>query len=160
MAILLTYIFIIFGCAGSSLLCGFSLVVRSMGYSSMQFAVASRCRVRLQSTRASVAGARRLWSTGSVVVAHGLGCPVACGIFPDQRSNSCVPHWQEDSLPLSHQGTLNGYTSAPRPTHTNQGDPRFLCSRVYNEVPQSPTPPQDGVRESRKGAKTFISASL
>ena len=41
MAILLTYIFIIFGCAGSSLLCGFSLVVRSMGYSSMQFAVAS-----------------------------------------------------------------------------------------------------------------------
>ena len=41
MAILLSYLFIIFGCAGSSLLCGFSLVVRSMGCSSMQFVAAS-----------------------------------------------------------------------------------------------------------------------
>ena len=41
MAILLSYLFIIFGCSGSSLLCGFSLVVRSMGYSSMQFVAAS-----------------------------------------------------------------------------------------------------------------------
>jgi len=30
---------------------------------------------------------------------------VACGIFPDQGSNPCPPHWQEDSLPLSHQGS-------------------------------------------------------
>ena len=28
---------------------------------------------------------------GSVVVAHGLSCPVACGISPDQGSNLC-PH--------------------------------------------------------------------
>ena len=27
---------------------------------------------------------------GSVVVAHGLSCSVACGIFPDQGSNPCA----------------------------------------------------------------------
>ena len=26
------------------------------------------------------------------------------GIFPTQGSNPCLPHWQVDSLPLSHQG--------------------------------------------------------
>ena len=30
---------------------------------------------------------------GSVVVAHGLSCPVAGGIFPDQGSNPCPLHW-------------------------------------------------------------------
>ena len=29
----------------------------------------------------------RLWSTGWVVVVHGLSCSVACGIFPDEESN-------------------------------------------------------------------------
>ena len=28
-----------------------------------------------------------LWSTGSIVVVHGLSCFMACGIFPDQGSN-------------------------------------------------------------------------
>ena len=32
----------------------------------------------------SVAVASRLWSTGSIVVAHGLSCSVTCGIFLDQ----------------------------------------------------------------------------
>ena len=27
------------------------------------------------------------------------------GIFPTQRLNLCLPHWQADSLPLSHQGS-------------------------------------------------------
>ena len=44
--------------------------------------------------------------TGSVVVAHGLSCSMACGIFPDQRSNPWLLHWQADSLPLSHRVTL------------------------------------------------------
>ena len=30
---------------------------------------------------------------------------MACGIFPDQRSNPCLLHWQADSLPLGHQGS-------------------------------------------------------
>ena len=43
-----------------------------------------------------------LRSTGSrcadsVVVAHGLSCSVACGIFPDQGSNPCPLRWQADS---------------------------------------------------------------
>ena len=43
-----------------------------------------------------------LWSTGSrragsVVVAHGPSCSAACGVFPDQGSNPCPLHWQEDS---------------------------------------------------------------
>ena len=42
---------------------------------------------------------------GSVVVAHGLSCSAACGIFPDQGSNPCPLHWQADSQPLHHQGS-------------------------------------------------------
>ena len=42
---------------------------------------------------------------GSVVVAHGLSCSAACGIFPDQGSNPCPLHWQADSQPLCHQGS-------------------------------------------------------
>ena len=51
-----------------------------------------------------------LWSTSSrradsVVVAHGLSCSTACGIFPDQGLNPCPLHWQMDSQPLCHQGS-------------------------------------------------------
>ena len=31
-----------------------------------------------------VHGLQQLWRAGSVVVAHGLSCSKACGIFPDQ----------------------------------------------------------------------------
>ena len=34
-----------------------------------------------------------------------LSRPAACGIFPDQRSNPRLLHWQADSLPLDHQGS-------------------------------------------------------
>ena len=40
---------------------------------------------------------------GSVFVAHGLSCSVACGIFLDQELNLCPLHWQVDSCPLYHQ---------------------------------------------------------
>jgi len=52
----------------------------------------------------SVVVAPRLQSIGSVVVAHGLSCSVACGIFLDQGLNPCPLHWFMDSSPLSHQG--------------------------------------------------------
>ena len=39
-------------------------------------------------------------------MAHSPTCSVACGIFPDQGSNRCPVHWQEDSQPLRHQGSL------------------------------------------------------
>ena len=35
-----------------------------------------------------------LLSMVSVVVGHGLSCLAVCGIFLDQRSNSCSLHWQ------------------------------------------------------------------
>ena len=38
-------------------------------------------------------------------MAHGLGCPVACRIFPDQGLNLSPLHWQADSYPLCHQGS-------------------------------------------------------
>ena len=77
---------------------GLSPVAASRGHSS------SRCvglslswPLLLRST-----GSRR---AGSVVVAHGPSCSVACGIFPDQGSNPCPLHWQADSQPLRHQGS-------------------------------------------------------
>ena len=77
---------------------GLSLVVASGGNSS------SWC------TGLSLSRPLLLWSmgsrrTGSVVVAHGPSCSAACGIFPDQGSNPCPLHWQEDSQPLYHQGS-------------------------------------------------------
>ena len=53
----------------------------------------------------SVVGAFRLQSAGSVVVAEGLSCFVACEIFPDKGSNLCRLHWHVDSYPQCHQGS-------------------------------------------------------
>ena len=39
------------------------------------------------------AHARAPGSMGSVAVARGLNCPVACGILPDQGSDLCPLHW-------------------------------------------------------------------
>ena len=52
---------------------------------------------------------------GTVVVAHGLSSFRTRGIFPDQGSNPGPLHWQADSLPLDHQGSLVIY---------------FICSSV------------------------------
>ena len=92
---LFIYLFI-FGCVGS--VQGLSLVAASGGHSSSRCAGLSPSRpLLLRST-----GSRR---AGSVVVAHGASCSVACGIFPDQGSNPCPLHWQADSQPLRHQGS-------------------------------------------------------
>ena len=34
---------------------------------------------------------------------YGLSWFTACGIFPDQGSNLCLPHWQAHSLQLKQQ---------------------------------------------------------
>ena len=47
-----------------------------------------------------------LQSIGSTVVAYSLSCSIAHGIFPEQGSNPCLLHWQVDSIPLSHPGSL------------------------------------------------------
>ena len=76
----------LFGCAGSWLLRG---LFSSWG------AQASHCG-------GSSCGSRAL---GSVLVATGVSCSLAWDIFPDQGSNLCLLHWQEDSWPLSHWGS-------------------------------------------------------
>ena len=62
----------------------------------------------LSGLRASVVAAPGLQSTGSIVVAHGLCCSMACGIFQDQGLNPCVLHWQADSVLLSHKKVGSG----------------------------------------------------
>ena len=51
-------------------------------------------------------GVQALGAWASVVVAHGLSCPAACGIFPDQGLNPRPLGWQADSWPLHHQEAL------------------------------------------------------
>ena len=82
---------------------GLSLVAASGGHSSSRCAGLSLSRpLLLRSTGSRRTGSRH---AGSVVVAHGPTCSVACGIFPDQGSNPCPLHWQADSQPLHHQGS-------------------------------------------------------
>ena len=76
---------------------GFSPVVTSRGYS---LVVVPRILIAV----ASLVAAPGLWSTGSIAVVYGLSCSEACGIFLDRGLNSCLLHWQVDSLPRSHQG--------------------------------------------------------
>ena len=65
----------------------------------------SPCGARAAGTWASVAVAPGLWTTGSIVAAHGLSCSTACGIFLGLGWNLCLLHGQADSLPLSPQGS-------------------------------------------------------
>ena len=97
--------FFFFGCVGPSLLRGLSLVVDSGGYSSLWCTAFSlRWLLLLRSMDTRCAGfsscctrAKQLWHGGSIVVAHGLSCSAAWGIFPDQGQNLCPLHWQVDS---------------------------------------------------------------
>ena len=52
----------------------------------------------------SAVAAPRLWSTGSVVVAHGLSSSAACGIFPE-RDQTCVPCIAEKAM-APHSSTF------------------------------------------------------
>ena len=84
------YLVHIFDCTGSSLLFVGFLVAASGGYYldvvlGLLIAVASLVAEQIPGLQ------------GSVVVVHGLSCPAACGIFPDQGLNQCPLHWQADS---------------------------------------------------------------
>ena len=95
---LFIYLFYLWLCWVFVSVLGLSLVVASGGHSSSRCASLSLSRpLLLRST-----GSRR---AGSVIVAHGPSCSVACGIFPDQDSNPCPLHRQADSQPLRHQGS-------------------------------------------------------
>ena len=117
------FIYLIFGCVVSSLLHAGFLQLQQAGATLHCGVWASycggfSCGAQALGARASVVVARglqQLWHTGlvvvahgrqsagSVVVAHGLSCSAACGIFPDQHLNSCPLYWQADSEPLCHR---------------------------------------------------------
>ena len=73
----------------------------------------SCCRARALGVQASVAqhtgtaaAAPGLQNVASEVVAHGLSYSPARGIFLEQGWNLCLLHWQMNSYPLGHQGSL------------------------------------------------------
>ena len=87
-----------FGCSGSLLVCGLSLVVPSGGYSPVGGPWTSPCG------GFSCCGAQALSAQASVVAAQGLSncgarasCSLACEIFLDQESNPRPLHCQGDS---------------------------------------------------------------
>ena len=88
-----------------------------------------------------------LQSTGSVVVVHGLGCPMALGIFLDQESNLRHLHWQADSYTLDHQEVPS---SGSRLFYSLLGLPRVTSlvehsvtaeARSNRTLPHPPCPP-------------------
>ena len=95
---ILLYLFLFFGCAGSLLLLRLSLAVVCGLLTAMTSLLVEH---GLKGASASIVAALELLSTDSIVEAHWLSCSTACEIFPDQRSSSCLLHWQADSLPLS-----------------------------------------------------------
>ena len=99
----------------------------------------SRCGAQALGTQASAAVAPELWSTGSIVVVHGLSCPTAYGIFPLQGSDACLPRWQVDCLPLSHQGSPAFHSQpvlfGPHLPYTEPEEPQYhhdFCSNGWN----------------------------
>ena len=58
---------------------------------------------------------------GSVVVAHGFSCPVACVIFPHQGPNSRPLHLQADFYPLDFQGSPEPHFLSARKNQPGEG---------------------------------------
>ena len=83
---------------------GLSLVVVSGHCPALQYPGFSCCRAQALDSWASVAAAHGLSRD------VGLGCPMACGIFPDQGSNRCPLHWQADSYPPYHLGSPDHFS--------------------------------------------------
>ena len=79
---------------------GFSLVMMQRAGATLGVVLRlQKVELRLQEVQreGSAVAAPGLWSTGSTAMAHGLGCSVARGIFPDQGLNPCPLHWQAGS---------------------------------------------------------------
>ena len=55
--------------------------------------------------------AHGLQSMDSVVVACGLSCSVACGVFTDEGSHLCPLHWRADSYSVPPRESLENVLS-------------------------------------------------
>ena len=103
---------------------GLSLVALSGVFSlavvlGLLIAVASLTEHRLEGAQARqlpLSGSR---VQASVVLAHGLSCPEACGILPEQGCNPCPLHWQADSQPLDLQEVQNTFFLIHQSTEGN-----------------------------------------
>ena len=93
----------IFGCAGP-------LAVRASSRCGRRGLLWSRAGLIAVAVLVSGPGP---WSTGSAVVAHGLSCPAACGIVPDQGLSSCPLHWQVGSFATEPPGEPPRLTFLP-----------------------------------------------
>ena len=83
-----------------------SLILTNRGYSSLRGTGLSLWWfLMLWSTGSRACRLQYLKHAGSGVVVHGLSCPMACGIFLDQRLNLCLLHWQVESYLLYYQGS-------------------------------------------------------
>ena len=93
---------------------------------------------------------------GLPVVVLGLSCSMVCGIFLDQGLNVCLLHWQEDSLPLSHQGS-------PRYNLDNEFiNPNFfiICKYHYHSVQFSHSVMSDSLRRLDCSMPGFLSINI
>ena len=95
------FIYLFIAVLGLRFVRGLSLVAASGGHSSSWCGghSSSRCAGHSSSRCAGLSLSRPLLlrgtgsrRAGSVIVAHGPSCSVACGIFPDQGSNPCPLH--------------------------------------------------------------------
>ena len=100
--IILSILLIYFGCTGSSLLHG---LFSTCGEQGLGLLVAVTSFVAQHGLRHTGFFSHSSWALEHKVVVHGLGCPAARGVFPDQGLNLSLLHWQAGSLPLSHQGS-------------------------------------------------------
>ena len=119
---------------GSSLVavCGLLVAAQALGCAGFRSGTLWLAGSRAQAQRGSLCWKlsflctrtnKHTWSRGlnlifplgkaSTVVAHGLSCSAACGVFLDEGSKPCLLHWQADSLPLSHQGSPISYFEVP-----------------------------------------------
>ena len=95
--------------AGSSLLhglfssCGDQRVTSSCRHEALIAVASLAVEHRLYGAQVSVGVAPGLWSTGSLVVVHGLSGSVVCGIFLDHGLNPRLLHCQVESSPLNHR---------------------------------------------------------
>ena len=106
----------------------------------------SCCGARALGVQASVVVALGLWSAGSVVVAHGISCSTACGIFPDQGLNPCPLHWKAKSQPLDHQGSpgrqmLNHCATREVPVIYFKYSTVYMSIQNSQSIPLPPTLP-------------------
>ena len=98
-------------CAGSCLLqglsssCGEWVLLSSWVRGHLIVVASLAAEDGLWAMQALVIAFPGIYSTGSAVVVHGLSCPTACEILPDQSLNLCP------LLPCTDRWVLNLWTS-------------------------------------------------